>query len=979
MKRGLSRRNLLKYAGLSGASAVAAGCQNEPEKIIPLLIPPNEFEYVPQQAYQYMTTCHECSAGCGMMVTVREGRAQKAEGNPLHPINKGALCSHGQASMQALYNPERLPLPLKKGGEQTDWDTALKLFQEKVKASQGKIAYVSSNLTATKKKFVSQWLTEVGGRHVVFELFQPDSLKQANEIAFGQAQVPVFAFEEAEYLLNFGADFVESWGSSSEHSRRFAQMRLHTKEHHKVKYVHASPHVSLTGAQSDEWVPIKPGTEGLMALALAYEVRQAKGGYEFLQEYLERYTPDKVASKIGIDAKRIREIAQEIIKASPSLILGGGNLVASEHGVSTLVAVNILNAVAGNLGRTVRFTDNVSEDDNSYKIQNLIQDLEQSQIDLVIFDEVNPVYALPKSANFEALLKKTFTVSLCSAKSETAHVSDLVLATLTPYETWGDAEVRDGVRSISQPVMAPVDVFNAKATEEILLSTAKTIGLESFVNIPTYLAYLQSEWKALSPDQTDAGFRSFWISVLENGGIFRETRESDVELLENVLSFQPQEVSLEGDGFAFLPLPSPMLGDGSGANKPWLQEVPDPMSQIVWDSWLEINPDTAKSLKIGDRDVVEVSTPYGALTLTAYYHFGIHREAVGIQIGQGHTNSGVVADGFGVNALDLLPYQHDKVSGGFSFLSVKAQVKKIPKKSYTVNMDGNARQLGREIAVSITLEELKKGKTYKKGHKRPVEFYPERAKTAGYYKPYRWGMVIDLDRCDGCSACVVACYAENNIPVVGKERMALGREMSWLRMERYIEGFGDNFEVRFIPMGCQHCENAGCETVCPVYATYHNPEGLNIQVYNRCVGTRYCSNNCAYKVRRFNWFQYDFPAPLDQQLNSSITTRDMGVMEKCTWCVQRIKEAQYQAKKLNRDVLDGEVVTACQQTCATNAITFGNLADPESRVSQLAKRRKHEVDSRDRQYEVLSELNFKPAVTYLKKIRFRETEPFGTH
>ena len=974
MKRGLSRRNLLKYAGVS---AVAAGCQNEPEKIIPLLVPPNEFEYVPQKSYQYMTTCSECSAGCGMMVTVREGRAQKAEGNPFHPINKGALCSQGQASMQNLYNPERLPLPLKKGGEQIDWDTALKLFQEKVKASQGKIAYVSRTLTATKKKFVNQWLTEVGGKHVVFELFQPDSLKQANKIAFGQSQVPIFAFEEAQYLLNFGADFIESWGSSSEHSRRFAQMRTHNKEHHKVKYVHASPHVSLTGAQSDEWVPIQPGTEGLMALAIAYEVRQAQGGYEFLRDDLERYTPDKVAAKIGIDAKRIREIAQEVINASPSLVLGGGNLVEAEHGVATLVAVNILNAVAGNVGKTVQFIDGVSEDENSYKIQNLLQDLEHSQIELVIFDEVNPVYALPKSSNSEKLLKNAFTVSLSSAKSETVHASDLVLATLTPYETWGDAEVRDGVRSISQPVMAPVNVFNAKATEEILLSTAKAIGLESFANVPTYLAYLQNEWKAFSPDQTDAGFRSFWISVLENGGIFRDTRKINVELLPDAISVQPQEISLEGEGFAFLPLPSPMLGDGSGANKPWLQEVPDPMSQIVWDSWLEINPDTAKKLSISDRDVVEISTPYGSLTLTAYYHFGIHREAVGIQIGQGHTNSGVVADGFGVNALDLLPYTHHNTSGGFSFLSVKAQVKKLPKKSYTVNMDGNARQLGREIAVSITLDKLKEGTHHQKAHQRPVEFYPERAKTAGYYKPYRWGMVIDLDRCDGCSACVVACYAENNIAVVGKERVALGREMSWLRMERYIEGFGDNFEVRFIPMTCQHCENAGCEAVCPVYATYHNPEGLNVQVYNRCVGTRYCSNNCAYKVRRFNWFQYEFPAPLDQQLNSSITTRDMGVMEKCSWCIQRIKDAQYEASQLNRDVLDGEVVTACQQTCATDAITFGNLADPESRVSKLAKRRKHEVDSRDRQYEVLSELNFKPAITYLKKIRFHETEPFG--
>jgi molybdopterin-containing oxidoreductase family iron-sulfur binding subunit len=393
------------------------------------------------------------------------------------------------------------------------------------------------------------------------------------------------------------------------------------------------------------------------------------------------------------------------------------------------------------------------------------------------------------------------------------------------------------------------------------------------------------------------------------------------------------------------------------------------VSQIVWDSWVEIHPETAEKLGIQDRDVVEITTPQGSLTATAIHFYGVHRDAISIPIGQGHEHSGMTADGFGVNVMKLLPAKLD-ASGTLAFLSTSVEVKGTNAKGYTVNVDGGPRQAGRDIAAATTVAALTSGEKAKHGHKRTTETYPDRAETAGYYKPYRWGMTIDLDRCNGCSACVVACYAENNIPVVGKERVAIGREMSWLRLERYFEGYGDDIEVRIVPMLCQQCGNAGCEPVCPVYATYHNPEGLNAMIYNRCVGTRYCSNNCAYKVRRFNWFSYDFPAPLHQQLNTSMTTRDVGVMEKCNFCVPRLTAAKHQAKALGRDLRDGEVLTACQQTCPTQAITFGNLADPNSKVSQLAMR--EDMDHRERQYEVLPELNYKPAVTYLKKVNTRE-------
>ena len=713
-------------------------------------------------------------------------------------------------------------------------------------------------------------------------------------------------------------------------------------------------------------------------------IRDKNDSHKFLKSYLAAYSPEKVSEATGVPAEVMHELAADAIEHGPIMALGGGNVSATDQSVETLVAVNILNAVSGALDKTVRFYDQTAPESSTHQdITQLISDLQSRKIKLLIIDESNPVYALPPSMGFKKALENAFVVSIASQKSETTNVANLVLPALTAYESWGDAFPRSGVSSIQQPVMATVNNFDARGREDILLTAAKSINKKAFSGNKNYLDYLQKRWQKIQRRIGDSGsFDSFWIRVLENGGIFETPKYKSVSLSRKVTAFKVNDPGLtDADGLALLPTTSLLIGDGSGANKPWLQEVPHPMSQIVWDSWVEINPDTAQKLGINDRAIIEVTTPHGSLQATAYYHFGIHRNSIAIPMGQGHQNSGEVADGFGINVMELLSDKMDK-AGNIALVGIQAELKLINEKSYTVNTDGNARQLGRDIAAATTVEELSKGDTHTGGHKRPVEFYPDRSETAGYYKPYRWGMTIDLDRCNGCSACVVACYAENNLPVVGKVRTGIGREMSWIRLERYIEGYGDDFETRFSPMLCQQCGNAGCETVCPVYATYHNPEGLNAMIYNRCVGTRYCSNNCAYKVRRFNWFNYEFPSPLDQQLNSTITTREVGVMEKCTFCIQRIKTAKYDAQNLGRDLKDGEVITACQQTCPTKAITFGNLMDPESAVSRNALR--DDVDKRDRQYEVLKELNYKPAITYLKKVNTREvagheSDSHGSH
>ena len=973
MKKGLSRRNLFKYMGAGGATAVIAGCEQKPEKLIPMLVPPTNYEYTPHTAYNYMTTCRECDAACGMMVTTREHRAQKAEGNPNHPINQGALCAKGQASMQTLYNPSRIAHPLA-DGKQIPWDEGMKQFSALIKVSSGAIAYLGKPASGSEGDFVNEWLNSAGGgKRYKFSLLTQKSQQEANKISFGRADIPDYAFENAGIVLNFSADFLEGWGNIVENARRFAETHAY-RNGNKNRLIHISPHISLTGAKSDRWIVIKPGTEGLVALAIASVIREEKGNYEFLKKYLESYKPEQVAEATGVSAEKMRELAKDVMDHGPLLALAGGNLAATDQCVETLTAVNILNAVSGALGKTIRFYDQDPAEVSSHnEVKKLISDLNSGQIKLLIIDDSNPVYALPPSMEFIKAMQKAFVVSIASQRSETTHAANLVLPALTAYESWGDAFPRNGVRSIQQPVMTAVNMFDAKAREEILLNAVQKVNKNAFSGITSYLDYLQNKWRKIQSEigNTD-NFENFWISVLENGGMFQNPEFSSVKLSRNVTSAKVNDPGMAGkDGLTLLPTSSILHGDGSGANKPWLQEVPNPISQIVWDSWVEINPDTAQKMGINDRAIVEVQTANGLVQATAYYHFGIHRDAIAIPMGQGHQHSGDVADGFGINVMELLPNKMDN-AGTLTFVGTQAELKMVNEKSYTVNTDGNARQLGRNIAAATTVEKLTKGEEHHGKHARPSEFYPDRSETAGYYKPYRWGMTIDLDRCNGCSACVVACYAENNLPVVGKMRTAIGREMSWIRLERYIEGKGDDYETRFTPMLCQQCGNAGCETVCPIYATYHNTEGLNAMVYNRCVGTRYCSNNCAYKVRRFNWFDYEFPAPLDQQLNSTITTREVGVMEKCTFCVQRINNAKHDANNLGRDLEDGEVMTACQQTCPTKAITFGNLMDPESQVAKQALR--NDQENRDRQYEVLAELNYKPAITYLKKVNTREID-----
>jgi molybdopterin-containing oxidoreductase family iron-sulfur binding subunit len=994
MDNRIRRRDFFKVLGVSGAVTTVAACTDKPEKLIPYLLPPQNIEFVPGNPLEYATTCMECPAACGMVVKTREGRAIKAEGNPDHPINQGALCIRGQASLQTHYNPTRFAGAMQRQGETwkpVAWAEAEALVVQKIKAVGDKrqIVYLTGNAAGSRARFLDAWLAALGAApKIVLDVQGLHGIRAANDKVFKRPEVPQYRIAEADYLLNFGSEFLETWLHPVLNSREFADMHaFNDGSKRKGKFVHVGPHVSLTGANADEWVSVRPGSEAVLALALAREVleknrgRLPGGEADRLAAFLKPYTVERATQSSGVKAETIKGLAEAFGKAKAGLALAGGNSMASAEGTAALAAVNVLNYVAGNIGKTVLFGSGLQIDPSTplAQVLDVFQRMQAGQVKLLIVDGANPVYALPPAAKVaEALAKVETIVSLSSARDETTRLAHVVLPGQTFLERWGDANPQPGVRSLVQPVMAPV--YPVKAAEDTLLSLATALGLTTFKATATYRDYLRAQWAGLQKEAGVAGdFESFWRESLRKGGLFRKAvAAGGVKLNLEGLGSAIAEPKLAGEGLVLLPTASLRHWDGRGASNPWLQEIPDPISQVVWDSWADINPKTAKKLGIVHGDLIRITSPVGTVETAAYLHYGVHEDAVAVPMGQGHTHSGRNADLRGVNVMTLLPLTVDKASGSLAYLATRVKVERLGAKAALVQNDGSPRQMGREIIRTMPLQQARAGKAPQPEHpERPNSFYPPREKqegSPGYYETYRWGMTVDVDRCTGCSACVAACYAENNIPVVGKERVAVGREMSWIRIERYLEGEGDSYETLMQPMFCQQCSNAGCEAVCPVYATYHNPEGLNAQIYNRCVGTRYCSNNCAYKVRRFNWFNYEWEAPLHMQLNPDVTVRSKGVMEKCTFCVQRIQRAKQNANKEGRDVGEGEIVPACVQTCPTQALAFGNLADPKSAIAKKAAREEGVEKTRVRQYEVLAELRQQPAVTYLRKVTLTQSQ-----
>ncbi|MEE9235662.1 MAG: molybdopterin-dependent oxidoreductase [Candidatus Acidoferrales bacterium] len=971
----VDRRGFLKILGVTGAGVALSGCtQGAPEKLIPYVIPPENI--IPGVASWFATVCRECPAGCGLLVRNREGRAVKVEGNPEHPVNRGRLCIRGQASLQGLYNPDRLRQPLRRRGPGfTDipWEEAEKFLAGKLAElrAQGKaerIALITPLVTGSLDALIEEWRAALGiERRLVYEPYAYEPLRAANRLTFGRQAIPEYRFDEAEVLLSFGADFLETWLSNVEYARGFKQM--HTPRPGRTgKFIHVESRMSLTAANADSWIRVRPGTEGFLAAGMLHVILSEglampglpAGEARRIRDWVSEFSPQEVAARTGVSAEEIRRLARLFAGADPGLAVGGGVAASGPNATATLVAVNFLNYVTGNVGRTVVFgpDSSLGQVSSFSEMQELSKAMAAGEIEALLFFDVNPVFTLPPAAGFAAGLEKVpLVASFSSFLDETTARAHLVLPSSTPLESWGDYEPRRGLHGLQQPAMPPV--FDTKALGDILLSLAKQLGEEVAAKFhwENFHAYLQDQWRALQREHApEKDFTAFWEEALRRGGVWAPAGPEKVRLSSRAFSLRLESVEFEGESSAWplLAYPSLHYFDGRGANRPWLQEVPEPLTKVVWDNWVEIHPETARRLGIARGDVVQLTSPHGTIELPALPYEGIHPEAVAVPIGQGHREYGRTAQGRGANPIELLSATAEPASGGQAWLSVKVQLQKTGRRMPLVSTAGSEHELKSEIAQVIPLAEAFRIAEEPEDRQAIPELYPEHD-----HPDYRWGMVIDTHACIGCNACVAACYAENNLAIVGKPQVARRREMAWIRIERYFDGRRSQPQS-FVPMLCQHCDNAPCEPVCPVYATYHNPEGLNVQVYNRCVGTRYCANNCPYKVRRFNWFDFEWPEPLPLQLNPDVTVRSKGVIEKCTFCVQRIQTAKDQAKDDGRKVRDGEVVPACVQTCPTEAIVFGNLKDTNSRVSRLART--------PRRYRVLEELNTKPAITYLKKV-----------
>jgi molybdopterin-containing oxidoreductase family iron-sulfur binding subunit len=984
-----NRRDFLKLVGI-GVAGAATGCASRPaEKLIPYLVAPNDL--MPGVPTWYASTCRECPAGCGILVKAREGRAIKIEGNPAHPINRGGLCSQGHAALQGLYDPDRLKSPMVRDGatwKAIGWDDAIARIGERLAGARGdsKIALVTGNATGSFQDLAVEWAAAFGGTHLVYEPFSYETVREANQRTFGRRAIPFYDFARAKMVVSFGTDFLETFGSPVRQAKDFAAMRANP-EH--GTFVAVEPRLSQTGSSADQWLPVRPGGEMALALAMVHVIQSEALGRGGSGADVSAFTPEQAQAQTDIPAATIVELARRFASERPSLAVAGGVATQSAQGVALVAAVNLLNHVAGNVGETLRFDRTLNYDAVApfNEVQQLGQAMAQGQVEVLVVHGANPVYAVPAWAGIAAAMDRVpFKVAIASSMDETAERCDLVLPSLHALESWGDAEPSPGIHSIQQPTMRPLPMFDARPAGQALIAIAKAAGAGSFPD--TWEEYLKAKWRG----RITGDFQGGWDAMVARGGTWSaEPGGGNAGATwSGAPVFAAPELESDGD-MALVLYPSPNFHDGRGANKPWLQELPDPVTKVAWSTWAEIHPETGKRLGVETGDLVKVETRAGSVTIPAYLYEGIRKDTVAIPLGQGHTSYGRYAKDRGVNALVLLAASQDAASGAVAYLGAKVKLSKgppnpgiggIPKLPITQR---NKRQGEHPVAQIIPVAALLGG-AHSGGHgatpheealpsqtrpgkhteprlMKPGETIPPHAITAfephekarqarqipvsegSYSNPnhrHRWAMAIDVNSCNGCQACVVACYAEN--------------------MD------GGKTDVRFLPMLCQHCSDAPCELVCPVYATYHNPEGLNAQVYNRCVGTRYCSNNCPYKVRAFNWFEYasperpdtfSFPEPLNWQLNPDVTVRSKGVMEKCTFCVQRILEGKGNARDEDRPLRDGEIQTACSQSCPTQAIVFGDLLDPESQVSKLSHG--------DRRYWVLEELNTKPAITYLKK------------
>ena len=981
-----NRRDFLKLLGFSMAAVSLAACEAPVKKAIPYLNKPENID--PTVPNYYASTYYDSNGGySSILVKTREGRPIKIEGNNMSSININGTPARVQASLLTLYDNSRLKGPLGNGKSIT-WN---ELDTEVTKAleSSNQIRIVSSTINSPiTKKAIAEFISKYPNtQHIVYDAHSVSGVIKANKESFGQEEIPSFNYSKAEVIVSVGADFLGTWIASPEYMHQYAQTRKLGKNKKKMsRHYQFETGLSLTGANADYRTAIKPSQQGQIVISLYNAIAQLAG-----------------KPGLGSDLKDIKYLD----KAAKDLFAAKGKslVVCGSNDSSVQVVVNAINNLLENYGSTIDFsTPYLLKQGDDAKMSAFVEEVKANKVDTIIFYNANPVYDYPPGNEFGKVLASVKNkISFSDRLEETSSLCNFIAPDNHFLESWNDAEPKKGFYSLCQPTISPI--FKTRQAQESLLTWAG--------NHITFDDYLKADWKKnrFNKESGFSSFEEFWTYTLHDG-VHEPSKDKAVgaqpEFKSDLNSESSKIISHNNTseiGFEICLYEKISIGTGDQANNPWLQEMPDPISKACWDNYAALSAKTAKKLNVVQGDVVKIDSGKYSIEVPVLIQPGQAKDTVSIAIGYGREKVGIAGDKVGKNAY---PFS-SLVNGNLIYSSQNIKISKTSQVRELAQTQTHETIMGRPVVQEAYfadyLENPTAGRYFPhvettEGKKKPSEITLWHGHDDKYAKNHFWGMVIDLNSCIGCGACTIACQAENNIAVVGRQEVINRREMHWLRIDRYyssdapaenqtISGYAameiasENPEVAFQPMLCQHCKNAPCETVCPVLATTHSSEGLNQMTYNRCIGTRYCANNCPYKVRRFNWFKYfnnkEFPGYMDSDLgkmvlNPDVTVRSRGVIEKCSMCVQRIQAGKLEAKKERRKVVDGEILTACQQSCPTEAIVFGDMNNTESKVSQIKT-----GEFKERNFVVLEDINVQPVVSYLTKIRNKDLVDTGVN
>jgi molybdopterin-containing oxidoreductase family iron-sulfur binding subunit len=931
--KGFNRRDFLKVMGASLALAGLPACTRQPiGRIVPYVSQPEEL--IPGQPMFFATAMTLGGFATGLIAESHEGHPTKIEGNPGHPASLGATSIFHQAALLDLYDPDRSQAVLKQGQPDT-WDNfvaALLEVLDRQKSSSGvglriltetvTSPALHSQIQALRKQFPeAKWHQyEPGSR---------DNVREGSMLAFGEIVETQYQFDKAKLVVSLDSDFLYSHPNSVRSARDFSNLRrarFPETEMSRLYVIESSP--SVTGSNADHRFPLRSAEIERVAFALARRL-----GAQFSNEVG------------GANTDWISTVAEDLSEHSgEAIVIAGENQPPAVHALA-----HWMNHLLRNSGKTVTYTETAEANSINQlgSLRELVEALDGNQVEALVILGGNPAFTAPADFNFGDKLKKAkFSVHLASDINETSSFCAWHIPQNHFLESWGDARAFDGTISIIQPLILPL--YDGKSAHEILDAMIAPPGRSDYDIVYGF-------WKSQNPG---LGFEERWHKALHDGFIENTNLPGKNVKLQPLDSLAASS-SEPSNGVEITFRPDPTLYDGRFANNGWLQELPKPITKLTWDNAALIAPALADREKLTNGDIVEIEFQGRRLSLPVWITPGQPDGSAGLQFGYGRSRVGGVGTGTGFNVYEL------RTSGAF-WSAAGATLKKAGARHELAStqiqhvIDSPERQIVREGTFADFIGDPD---FVQKDSVSPAESDTLFKPGEFTYNGYRWGMAIDLSACIGCSACTIACQAENNIPVVGKQQVVAGRIMHWIRIDGYFRGPPANPQITHQPVPCMQCENAPCEVVCPVDATVHDKEGLNLQVYNRCIGTRYCSNNCPYKVRRFNFLQYaDYNTPsLKPMWNPNVTLRWRGVMEKCTYCLQRISAARINSENQNRTIREGEIQTACQQVCPANAIVFGDLNDPNSRVSKL---RSHPLN-----FLMLGQLNTRPRTAYLARIR----------